>query len=160
MKRIIALLTLFFLQGCTSLDVYKAYEGELSMTERAYLQGIGSKVSTTCGSGEPMVLFTAIDARATIRPMTTYANGCRYPSEVLIRPGRRNIQALYSYGSSPRNLFSCFVAKAGKSYKAEVVIQGYSPYMVVFEMSGQEGQENYIAAEMCPLLSLNEAAEG
>lgn len=153
MKRVVLFITLLFLQGCTSLDIYKSYEGELSTAERAHLRGVGNSVSESCEVGEPMVLFTAIDGRPTTRFMTSYVNGCRYPSEALLKPGRSSVQALYSYGSSPRYLHSCFVAEAGEEYKAEVVVRGYSVNLIILKVNSKEGEEIYTPAQWCHFFS-------
>lgn len=159
MKRAVLFMTLLFLQGCTSIDVYKSYEGELSTAERAHLRGNVNSASESCEVGEPIVLFSAIDGRPTPRFMTSYTNGCQYPSEAFLRPGKRNVEALYSYGSSPRYLYSCFVAEAGKEYKTEVVVRGYSTHLLILEVRSQEGKESYTPAQWCHPISNNATTE-
>lgn len=142
-KLAVAIAALAMLQGCATHLVYQAYEGELGKEERARLIGTELPTPGVCVAQGPIITFASINGESTYQPQFDY-HRCLYPTEALLAPGETRVVALYSYGGSPQPMRACFIAEAGKTYKAIGLVDGYQVNMQVVD-----AEEPRVVAERC-----------
>lgn len=136
MNRVIFAIAILTIQGCVSLPHYQAYEGpQLSDAKQARLSAPHIP-HESCDAPDYKLLFTLVDGKSTDNYFGGYDNGCRYPSELLLKPGKHQIGVFYTPGmSSPQYSSFCFLAKAGENYKAVRKVEGYSTTFQAIRLS-------------------------
>ena len=139
----VAIATLVMLQGCAANIVYQAYQGELGEEGRARLIGTELPTPGVCVAQGPIITLASINGESTYQPQFDY-HRCLYPTEALLAPGETRVVALYAHGGSPQPMRACFIAEAGKTYKAIGLVDGYQVNMQVVD-----ADEPRLVAERC-----------
>ncbi|GHC27793.1 hypothetical protein [Aidingimonas halophila] len=131
-KVVVYVVFMLIFQGCAANTPYKDYEGDLGQNERARLKGAELDNQNICSSSQPIFMFVEVNGQSTFRPQFDY-NRCRYPTELLLKPGENKIRALYSYSGSTHLLRACFIAEPGKTYEPISIVSGYDIEMIIVE---------------------------